>query len=309
MAGDAAGRFIHTVRGLVPPEALGRTLPHEHIFCDFYRVSGQVVHLLNDEDVAREELGYLLAAGGTCLVEVTPPDLGRNPAGLRRMAEATGLHIVMGTGWYRQPFYPPEIDRLSTNALAEIMVRELTVGVDETDIRAGIIGEIGVNRDYATAAEERVLRASARAHLQTGAPISTHASMFPVGLVQLEILREEGVDLSRVVIGHADTYLDHGYHTAVLQAGAYLQFDSIARDHMYPDARRADALVRLLGDGWGERLLLSSDRCHRTDLRTFGGVGYDVVFTRFFDLLRARGVSEDDLRLLTEENPRRMLAW
>lgn len=301
--------MIHTVRGLVPPELVGRTLPHEHIFCDAYRVSGLLTQLLNDETLACEELAHLVAAGGSCLVETTTPDLGRNPAGLRRVSEATGLHIVMGTGWYRQPYYPPEIDRLSTNTLAEIMVRELTVGVAGTDIRAGIIGEIGVDRDYATAAEERVLRACARAHRQTGAPISTHASMFPVGLVQLGILREEGVDPAQVIIGHADTYLDHEYHTAVLRQGAYLQFDTIAREHMNPDNRRADALVQLLREGWGERLLLSSDRCHRPDLKAFGGVGYDVVFTRFFERLRALGVPDGDLSLMSEENPRRILAW
>ena len=181
--GEPTGPMIHTVRGLVPPERIGRTLPHEHIYFDGYRVTGLSAQLLNDEALACDELAHLVAAGGSCLVETTTLDLGRNPAGLRRISEATGLHIVMGTGWYRQPYYPPEIDRLSTNALADIMVRELTVGAEGTDIRAGIIGEIGVDRDYATAAEERVLRASARAHHQTGAPISTHASLFPVGLV------------------------------------------------------------------------------------------------------------------------------
>jgi phosphotriesterase-related protein len=304
-----SGPSIHTVRGLVPPSALGRVLPHEHLLCDLYRVSGQTDHLLNDEELACEELAFLTAAGGTALVETTPIDLGRNPEGLRRISESTGVHIIMGTGWYRQPFYPPEIDRWDTNRLADIMITELTQGVGDTGIRAGIIGEIGVNRDYATAAEERVHRAVARAHLRTGAPITTHASLFPVGLVQLALLREEGVNPAHVIIGHADTYLNHEYHLAVLKAGAYLQFDTIARQHLNPDARRADALVRLLREGWGERLLLSSDRCFRSDLKACGGVGYDVVFTRFFDRLRALGVSDDELRLVTEENPRKILAW
>ena len=303
------GPAVHTVRGPIQPAALGRTLPHEHVFFDAYRVTGGVRELLNDEALATEELMRLVAAGGAALVDTTTPDLGRDPARLRRVSVATGLHIVMGTGWYRQPFYPPVIDRLSTNALAGIMVDELTVGADGTGIRAGIIGEIGVDKDYATAAEERVLRAAARAHRRTGAPISLHASMFPVGLVQLEILREEGTDLSRVIVGHADTYLDHAYHAAVLEQGAYLAFDTIAREHMNPDERRADALVRLLCEGHGERLLLSSDRCHRTDLHAFGGPGYDVVFTRFFERLRSHGILEDDLRLMSEENPRRVLAW
>jgi phosphotriesterase-related protein len=78
---------------------------------------------------------------------------------------------------------------------------------------------------------------------------------------------------------------------------------------MNPDERRADALVRLLRRGWAEQLLLSSDRCYRSDLRAFGGAGYDVVFTSFFDLLRERGVSDEEIDIMTIENPRRLLAW
>jgi phosphotriesterase-related protein len=300
---------VHTVRGPVAPRELGRTLPHEHLFCDFYRVTGQLDHLLNDEALALDELAALARAGGRALVEVTTPDLGRDPAALRRVSERAGLHVVMGTGWYRQPYYPPDIDRTPTEALAERMIGELRDGVDGTGIRAGIIGEVGAHLGYLTAQEERVLRAAARAQRATGAPLSTHASMHPVGLAQLALLREEGVDPARVVVGHCDTYLDADYHRAILGAGAWVQFDTIGRTHINPDARRADAVVALLRAGWGERLLLSSDRCYRSDLHAFGGAGYDVVFTRFFALLRARGVSDGELDLLTIDNPRRVLAW
>ena len=305
----AQANMIHTVRGPVDPAALGRTLAHEHVFCDLYRVSGNVNHLLNDEDLAVVELGALVRAGGTALVEVTTPDLGRDVAKLRGVAERTGLHIVMGTGWYRQPFYPETIDRTSTEALARQIIGELMEGVEGTGIRAGIIGEIGAHGSFLTAQEERVLRSAARAQRATGAPVTTHAVMYPVGTAQLPILREEGVDPSRVIIGHCDTYLDRDYHLTILQVGAYAQFDTVGRVHINPDERRADALVGLLRAGWGERLLLSSDRCHRTDLHAFGGVGYDVVFTRFFDMLRERGVSQEELDLMTIENPRRVLAW
>jgi phosphotriesterase-related protein len=194
----------------------------------------------------------------------------------------------MGTGWYRQPYYPPEIDRAPVEALAARMIGELTHGVDGTGIRAGIIGEIGAHLGYLTAQEERVLRAAARAQRATGAPLSTHASMYPVGLAH---------------------YLDADYHRAILAAGAWVQLDTIGRTHINPDARRADAVVALLRAGWGERLLLSSDRCYRSDLHAFGGAGYDVVFTRFFDLLRARGVSDGELDQMTVTNPQRVLAW
>jgi phosphotriesterase-related protein len=300
---------IQTVRGPLAPAALGRALVHEHVLCDFYRVTGNLDHLLNDEDLVVEELATLLRAGGTALVEVTTPDLGRDPEGLRRVSERTGLHVVMGTGWYRQAYYPEEIDRLSTAELAARMTAELVNGVGGPRIRAGVIGEIGASRDYLSAQEERVLRAAARAQRATGAPLSTHASMYPVGLAQLAVLREEGVDPARVIVGHCDTYLDPGYHRAILRTGAYVQFDTIGRAHINPDDRRADALVVLLREGWVERLLLSSDRCYRSDLRAFGGPGYDVVFTRFFERLRARGVDEAELDVMTIDNPSRVLAW
>jgi phosphotriesterase-related protein len=305
----AHGVVVHTVRGSVAPSDLGRMLPHEHVFCDFYRVTGNLDHLLNDESLAVSELSALVAAGGRGLVDCTTVDLGRNPVALRQLAERTGLHIVMGTGWYRQPFYPADIDRTTPDALADRMVTELTVGVDGTGIRAGIIGEIGAHLGYLSAQEERVLRAAARAHRATGAPVTTHASMYPVGLAQLRVLTEERVDPRRVIIGHCDTHLDVEYHRAVLRSGAYVQFDTVGRVHINPDERRADALVDLLREGWTDRLLVSSDRCYRSDLHAFGGVGYDVVFTRFFEMLRRRGVSQDDLDVLTVVNPAQVLAW
>lgn len=301
--------MITTVLGPIEPELLGRTLMHEHVICDYYRISGVLDQLLNDEDLAVDELGQLVAAGGSALVECSTPDMGRDPVALQRISARAGLHIVAGTGWYRELFYPAEIDRLTTEALAAAMVTELTDGMRGTTIKAGIIGEIGVNLDYATAQEERVLRAAARAQKRTGAPLFTHASMYPVGLIQLAILREEGVDPDRVVIGHCDTFLDPAYHTRLLQAGVSIAFDTIGRQHMNPDARRAKLIVHLVRQGWGERLLLSSDRCHRSDLTAFGGVGYAHVFSTFFGQLRGLGLSQIDLDLLTISNPKRILAW
>lgn len=300
---------IVTVNGLIAPEQLGRMLMHEHVICDFYRVTGILNQLLNDEALAIAELALLADAGGAGLVECTTPDFGRDPAALQRIATATGLHIVAGTGWYRELFYPPEIDRLPVEALAEQMVAELTDGMEGTTIRAGIIGEIGVNLHYITAQEERVFRAAARAHRQTGAPIFTHASMYPVGIAQLALLREEGVDPNRVVIGHCDTFLDSDYHAQLLTGGAHLAFDTIGRQHMNPDRRRAQYIVELVREGWIESVLLSSDRCHRSDLDAFGGVGYAHVFSTFLNQLRELGLTQDELDTLTITNPRRILAW
>jgi phosphotriesterase-related protein len=299
---------VHTVRGPVEPADLGRVLMHEHLVCDVYRVTGVLNHVLNDVALAIEELAPARAAGVTALVECTTVDMGRDVAALQRISAASGVHVVAGTGWYRQPFYPPEIDRLRVEDLADIMVGELVDGI-VGGVRAGVIGEIGAHLDYLTAQEERVLRAAARAHRVTGAPITTHASMYPVGVEQVRILEQEGVDPAKVVVGHCDTYLDRAYHERLLAWGAYVQFDTIARNHMNPDARRAEALVALLEAGWAKRLLLSSDRCHRSDLVAFGGPGYAVTVTTFFDRLRDLGVPQRDLDQMTIDNPRSVLAW
>ena len=241
----------------------------EHVLCDFYRITGHLDQLLNDEGLTVEELARLTAAGGRALVDWNP-DLGRNGPGLRRIAQRTGLHIVMDTGWYRQLFYPPEIDRATVEMLAERIVADLQGGSDGA-VPGGIIGEIGSDRDHLTAQEERVFREAARAHRATGAPITTHASMHPAGVRQLALLREEGVPPERIIIGHCDTYLDPAYHRSLLKAGVYVEFDTIGRQHINPDQRRADALVSLIREGWVARLLPSSDRCYRSDLHTFGG--------------------------------------
>lgn len=298
-----------TVQGPVPPEHVGRVLPHEHVLCDFYRVTHNLDHLLNDEGLAVSELRAFAAAGGSLLVDCTPADLGRNVLGLRRVSEAASVQIMAATGWYRARFYPQWIDEARTNDLADRMVEELTEGIDGTGIRAGVIGEIGVDRDHVTAREERVLRAAARAHRRTGAPLLTHASMFPVGVAQLDLLEEEGVDPRRIAIGHADTYLDLDYHRAILERGAYLAFDTVARRHINPDERRVEFLLRLLDAGWEEQLLMSSDRCFRSDLRAYGGPGYAVVFAEFLPALRSAGVPEPTIDLLTIHNPLRLLAW
>lgn len=307
---------VRTVLGLVDPERLGRTLPHEHLLCDFYSVTGNLDHLLNDVALAVDELAGARPLGVQAVVELTTPDMGRDLDRLRVIARMSGVHVVAGTGWYRQPYYPAFIDRTPADVLAERMIAELTMGVaapsdccEGEPVPVGVIGEIGANLDVLTAQEERVLRAAARAQKATGAPLFTHASMHPVGIAQLDILEDEGVDPARVVIGHVDTYLDAAYHREVLVRGAYVAFDTIARNHMNPDSRRAEFLVDLIDAGWQDRILISSDRCHRSDLAAFGGPGYGAVFGEFLPRLASLGVNQFTLDALTIGNPSRVLAW
>lgn len=155
---------LHTVFDDIS-NCTGYILSHEHIFCDFTPLTGDLDHLLNDKHLALRELTAFEKIGGAVIVDITPPDLGRNPHLLADLAEQTPLKIIMATGWYRKAFYPSEIDGLTSVTLSKIMMKELQEGIllhDGRRVKAGIIGEIGVDRDSVSALEERVLRIGSR---------------------------------------------------------------------------------------------------------------------------------------------------
>ena len=184
---------IQTVTGAVAPEALGTTLMHEHTLCDLWEWGGGYEYngILDDEELQAEELARYREAGGTALVDVTTIGAGRNPTGMRRLAEATGLHLIMGAGWYRERVYPREVYELSTNRLADRLIGEFADGADGTGVRPGIIGELGTERFHISPAEERVFRAGARAQRQIGAAITTHT----------DVLRRSGTGAGRATLG------------------------------------------------------------------------------------------------------------
>ncbi|MBA3779701.1 MAG: hypothetical protein H0X16_10470, partial [Chloroflexi bacterium] len=155
--------FVRTVTGDVSAEEISFTLPHEHTSCQLWHIPSRWDYweLTSDEEIIGAELQAFSELGGTCLVDVTVPGIGRDPERLRRLSEATGLKVVMGSGWYRGAYYPAEalIDRRSVEELAEVIVAEFELGVGATGIRPGIIGEIGVDKPWVSAQEERVHRA------------------------------------------------------------------------------------------------------------------------------------------------------
>ena len=154
--------------GPVRPEDLGFTLVHEHIFLSLLMDHLDTDRVLDDPGAARIELQRYKDAGGVTIVDQTNRGLEQQPEAVRQMALETGLSIVLGCGWYREPFYEPRLYRESTNQIADEMIRDMQEGIDGSGVRAGLIGELGAHETWISPVEERVLRAGARAHLQTG---------------------------------------------------------------------------------------------------------------------------------------------
>jgi predicted metal-dependent phosphotriesterase family hydrolase len=305
---------VVTVTGPVPPERIGFTLPHEHLSCrpELVRTRQELVDFTSDVEVMTDELHDFRRRGGSCVVDLTSEGLARDPIWLRNLATRSGVFIVMGAGWYRESHYPPEagIDRRSVDDLADEIVAELENGVDATGVRPGIIGEIGTDHAWVSPREERVFRAVARAARRTGLAVSTHALHSQVGLDQLRILEEEGLEPARVVIGHADSNLEIDYALAVLDRGATVQFDLLGRTGEYATAREVvlvELIVELLERGYASRILLSHDIYDNAQLKAYGGTGFGYLTQHFLPHLRTAAVGEGEIAAMTIENPRRLL--
>lgn len=302
---------VMTVLGEVEPDDLGITLSHDHILVDGWGLRQLYEAILDDEQIALAELVRYREAGGRTICDPTNTGLGRDPEALARLSRASGVNIVMGAGWYREVVYPPEITTTSTAELADSLVREIVDGVGETDIRPGFIGEIGTERGHITPHAERVFRAAGRAHVRTGVPILTHTTHWgELALEQLDLLGEEGVDPTSVIVSHLGDRRGVEHMLPIVDRGAWINIDNLAFiDGYAPLEFRIDNISEMCRRGLAERVMLSNDICELGQLAAYGGVGYDNVITNVIPLLRARGVSDADIHQMTVVNPSRAFAF
>ena len=317
MTKRAAPGEIQTVRGAISPSDLGFTLPHEHTKVSLWHIQGRWDYweLIGEEPRILEELGAYTAAGGRALVDLTLDGIGRDLPRLARISEATKLHIIGGSGWYRTAYYPPEarIDHRTADDLADEIVREFTDGVPGPNgpVRPGIIGEIGTDKPWVTAQEERVFRAAARAAKRTGAAVTTHAVQSDVGLAQLAILEDEGLDPARIVIGHCDSYPRIEHWREIVRRGATVEADFLGMS--FTPLERAgepkviELLKQLIDEGFASQIMLSQDVCHDSQLLSYGGNGYTYLQKTFLPRLLAAGVDQQTIEQITVKNPARIL--
>jgi phosphotriesterase-related protein len=295
---------------------------------------------IDDFDEVVEEVNRYHRVGGDAIVDVSPKGMSYAPEATRAVARETGVTFVQGTAFYTRDAHPARLDDMSVEEITAEFERDIVDGIDGTDVRAGIIGEIGVT-DVSDRSEQgiagnfhdaevKVLRAGARAALQTGASISVHppfqrTTEWPTSRRCHEILNiveEEGLPPDRVVLCHRDQSKwiesDLTYQRELADRGAYVEYDLFGHDEIYhpgqndaqpSDLDRVRNLERLVESGHGERLLLSHDIFLKYLLSKYGGQGFAHVLRNIVPVLRARGVSAETVEEMLVENPRRVLTF
>lgn len=337
---------VVTVLGPVEPDELGVTMVHEHILCDWTSLlrepeaaSQKVLYYapvdlttLGDVrwypwvsldnyrmwnvELAIVELDQYRLAGGRSIVDVTPFGGGRDAEALQRISRETGLHIVLGCGYYIDAAHPSDMECRDADQIAAEIIGEFAEGVGDSGVRPGIIGEIGTSSPI-TANEERSLRGAARAQRQTGAALSVH--LYPWGKEGhkvLDVLEEEGVDPRRVILDHLFATIDDlAYHRSLAKRGAYLGYDLFGFDHSLIDAGRwppsdrevALAIRELIEEGYLSQCLLSQDIGVKLRLTAYGGWGYAHLLKHVVPVLHHVGIGPDQVATMLVDNPRALL--
>jgi phosphotriesterase-related protein len=299
---------VMTALGPIAPAALGLTLPHEHVIAKPMDVGASDPDLvLDSRELAVVELEDAFSVGLRGIVDMTPADYGRDPATILWVAQRSPVHIVVVTGHHKHVHAAAWVGDRSVEDIASASIADIQDGIGGTSVRAGAI-KAGTSLDTVTPVEERVLRAAAVAHRATGAPISTHTDRGTMGLEQIRILREEGVDPSRVIIGHLDFALDYDYLMRILATGAYVSFDQVSKTKYASDEDRAAMLRRLADAGHLDQLLVSGDLARRSYWLAYGGgPGFRYLVESFPVVLMDAGFSAQEVRRLLVENPSRAL--
>ncbi|MFJ1744723.1 phosphotriesterase [Streptomyces sp. NPDC088116] len=304
-------RHLTTVAGPLPVSAVrGPALAHEHLVLDLDRTGdgAAVLDAVRHRSAVTSELAALRAEFGLRLViELTCRGMGRDPRALARIAEESGVAVVAATGWYYEPFHPDGTGTASVEQLTATLVEEIDGGLDGTGIRPGVLGEIGSHGDRPGQAETRTLLAAAHAALTTGLSVATHTQLGRGGLAQLELLTRTGLAPHRISLGHQDLLDDPAVHRELAAAGAYVAFDTVGKASYQSDGSRLRLLLALLEAGHADRALLSCDISRHGYLESAGGQGYGHLFRSFLPELRAAGVDDDLIDLMTRRNPLRFL--
>jgi phosphotriesterase-related protein len=310
---------VETVRGPVDIAQLGPTLMHEHIVILQPEALQNYGHVWGasywDEDVrvadAIEKLSAVRAAGIRTLVDPTAPGLGRYIPRIQRINAAVDLNVIVASGVYTFLELPNFLADRGVEVLAELFVREIREGIDDTSVKAAFL-KCAVEQHGLIGDVPKVLAAVAAAAVETGVPVMVHTNApARTGLPALEALTGAGVDPTRIVIAHAGDSNDLGYLRAIADTGAWLGFDRFNIEHFNPDARRVETLVALVAEGYADRIHLSHDAACFYDFMVGDPAFADErpdylhISKKILPVLREAGVTEEQIDLMMVESPRR----
>jgi len=286
----------------------GITYPHEHITIDLSGPKKDEDCKLDTMEETIKELKELKSKGVCNIIDVTNRGMGRNVEYLTKVKEETGINILSSTGYYKSPFFPEEVYKLSTKELEHIMLREIREGIDKSGIKAEVIGEIGTSKDNISSEEEKVFRAASMVHVETGKPIVTHTTLGTLGMEQIKIFKEYGVNFDSVVISHVDLSGDLDYILRIIDSGANVAFDTIGKIKYQPEELRVNLLKELTKRGLSEKIVLSMDITRKSHLKYLKGLGYSYLLDNFVPLLRKGGISEVQIDNMIKNNALRIYA-
>lgn len=333
---------IQTVLGLIEPSALGSTLMHEHILCDltppgqfepgipetpislenvweirYHWCKHPGNNRLVDLDTAIKELNRFGSVGGMAIVDQTTIGIERNPSGLKRIAEKTGIHIIMGAGYYSEEYLSSKYLEMTPDEMARQICDEFFWGAGETKICPGIIGEIGCSYPL-TQFNQKTLRAAVIAQKETGASVSIHPGRHPQSpdSIIAAIKREEG-ETTRIIISHIDrTIFDFDTLLRLIDTGCAVEYDFFGIESSYypfqdidlpNDGTRLGYIRKLVDRGYIKQILISQDICTKTRLSCYGGHGYGHIHKNVLPMMKRKGFSNAEIHALLVENPRDLL--
>jgi phosphotriesterase-related protein len=316
--------LVNTVRGPIDPAQLGVTLMHEHVFV----LSTEIMHNFpepwGDEEKrvtdAITRLNQLKARGVDSIVDLTVIGLGRYIPRIQRVAAETQINIVAATGVYTYNDVPmyfhfqgPGTELGGTEMMVDMFVKDIEEGIADTGVKAAIL-KCATDRPGVTPGVERVLRAVAQAHLRTGVPISTHThAATESGLDQQKVFQEEGVDLTRVVIGHSGDTTDIAYLEKLIVNGSYIGMDRFGIDVLLPFEDRVNTVAKMCELGHADRMVLSQDAACFNDWLPEAALPtvlpnwhYMHIHNDVIPALKQRGVTDRQIETMLVDNPRKI---
>ncbi|MEF2071208.1 phosphotriesterase family protein [Consotaella aegiceratis] len=282
--------FIRTLTGDIAPEDLGVTYAHDHLYCipPLWKEKGQTDFLIDDIEASIKDVELFTAAGGQAVYDATAIDYGRCPRELETISRRTGIKIIATAGFNKAIMWPGQMagtggtfdQWIAGHSRAEIrqhVVNELTVGLDGTDLKGGV-AKFGTGYNTISESEDKVMRAVLDAHKETGSPLHSHTELGTLILEQLAIVKEEGVDPTRLTIAHVDRNPDHWVHLKAAETGVFVSFDGISRIKYHPESVLIDCILNLVRHGHQDQILVGGDIARRTMYRNYGkgglGLGY-----------------------------------